>query len=106
MSSVSDLRERFDEVSDTTAFPDARLQRVLDEAARLIRTDLLDDDMQSYFAMHLLFYASGPRGQGVASVSAGPASVSYVSAAQSLESTGYGAHYSFLLRLKVGSMVV
>jgi hypothetical protein len=62
--------------------------------------------MQSYLAMHLLFFTSGARGAGVNSVSAGQASISYGEAWRNLGATAYGTHYLFLARLCVGAMVV
>ena len=99
MASTSDMRERFpDAFGDPIAVPDPLLQRVLDEAARCISIDCFTgadyDDAQIYLAAHFLASTNAARGQGVQSVTAGMASVSYEAAMgqSALETTAYGRH--------------
>jgi hypothetical protein len=66
------------------------------------------DNAQAYLAAHLLEMTSGPRGSGVASVSAGQASISYwatsVVEAEDLLLTSYGRLYLKLIKLQGPAM--
>lgn len=99
---IQQFRTRYPQWSDSTAYPDAYLDDVIQEASRCVADAFFGnkaDDARLYLSAHILVMTSRGRGEGVAAGAAGPASVAYRSAPENLDLTGYGQQFKRLVRV-------
>lgn len=108
MALLDDFRIKFPELAGVS---DARVNDAIGEAYSELSIDVFEEKHDLavlYMAAHLVTYSSTAAAQGVQSVTAGQASVSYFTGAQiaTWPTTSYGKRLLQLSRQHVGMMVL